>query len=241
MTATTIVMPYVGTDRFRVALWVRQRYETLHPHWRLVVAVDGGRPWSKARAANRGVPPGADIIIVSDADVAVPAKALEWAVATVADGAAWAVPYGMVYRLHEGTTAEVLHQAPGIEVEPVADAACVAHRPPYPAVAGGGILVVARDAWETIGGFDERFEWGQEDAPLGHALDTLAGPHEQLPAPLWHLWHVPRTQSPQMYTDHALEARYLAAHGHPEAMRRLIREQTTGTPGVVPHTGVEPV
>lgn len=224
-------MPYHGgEERFRAASWVRQRYEALHPTWRFVVAVDGGEPWRKGVAVNRGVPDSAEVIVVTDADVAVPAKALDWAVAQVLDGAAWAVPYGIVYRLNEDTTADVIsHRAP--TVDPHEMAANVCARAPYDAVAGGGLFVVARDAWETVRGFDARFNFGQEDAPLGHALDTLAGPHEQLPAPLWHLWHSPRDphgRGAQLGADAALERRYLAARGEPEVMAKLIRERGAG-------------
>lgn len=217
-----IVMPYHGEARFRLASWVRLRLEALHPSWRLLVGVDGGEPWTKARAVNRAVSSRAEVIVVTDADVAVPAKALEWAVAAVIGGAAWAVPYGTVYRLHREQTAEVLAASPVAEIEVLEDGACVRHRPPYDATPGGGVFVVAREAWETVGGFDERFVWGQEDAPLGHALDTLAGPHEQLPAPLWHLWHEPRPPTQAMYDDQRLENCYHAARGDVEAMRRLI-------------------
>lgn len=224
-----VVMPYHGEARFRLASWVRQRYQALHPGWSFHVATDGGAPWTKARAVNRGVPDAAEIVIVTDADVAVPAKALEWAVDRVVEGAAWAVPYGFVYRLDRERTALTLGRSPAVEIEAFRADECA--RAPYPAVPGGGIFVVARDAWETARGFDLRFHFAQEDAPLGYALDTLAGPHEQLPAPLLHLWHEPRDphgRGAELAADMKLENRYLAARGDPIAMAALIRERGAG-------------
>jgi len=238
-------MPYHGEERFQIASWVRQRLQALHPDFMLLVATDGGSPWTKARAVNRGMPEQTDVVVVVDADVAVPANALEWAVSVVAAGAAWAVPYSIVHRLHQDATAALLHGTPALEVDTPPTRDCIRHRPPYPAVPGGGIFVVARDAWGTAGGFDERFVWGVEDASLGYALDTLAGPHLQHDGPLVHLWHTPRVITRAIHDDHRLEARYRAARGDVEAMRRLIRERTTGDPTVhvksVPHASGTPV
>lgn len=219
------MVPFTGGDRFRVASWIRQRLEALHPSWPLLVGIDGGEPWTKARAVNRAIPGRGDVLVICDADVAVPAKALEWAVAAVLDGAAWAVPFGRVHRLTPEATTQILADRPDVEIAHMTAKECIPNRPPYDAVAGGGIFAVARDAWETVGGFDERFA-GQEDVPLAHALDTLAGPYEQLPAPLIHLFHPNRRVTRQLYQDQALEARYLAARGKPAAMLALIRERT---------------
>jgi hypothetical protein len=81
-----------------------------------------------------------------------------------------------------------------------------------------------RSTWENVGGVDPRFVgWGGEDIAFGWALDTLAGPHTNLGAPLYHLWHPlavdRRKASPE--TDR-LAGRYAEANGKPEAMRALI-------------------
>jgi GT2 family glycosyltransferase len=177
---------------------------------------------------NRGVPADADVIVVTDADIAVPAAALEWAVdACSGFGAAWAVPFSTVYRLNQETTAWLLASGWDANITAMSPGQCVQHRPPYPAYPGGGLFVVARDAWETVGGFDERFVWGYEDQSLGWALDTLAGPHVQYDGPLVHLFHEQRRTSRAMYDDQRLQASYLAARGKPDAMRALVRERST--------------
>lgn len=223
----------------RAASWTTTRLRSLHPEWPVVIATEGGQPWSKARAVNQAANVGsADTLLVMDADVALPAGALKWAVAAVEGfGAAWSVPYSTVFRLTAEHTARVLASRQDIELEPVNPMDCLRHRPPYAGVPGGGVFAVARDAWSTSGGFDPRFEWGQEDVSLAAALDTLAGPCVQLDGPLLHLWHPERRPSRSMYDAHALEAQYLAARGKPEAMRRLIRQRSVA----VPHTAHTPV
>lgn len=50
-------------------------------------------------------------------------------------------------------------------------------------------IVVPRDAWDFLGGFDERFRgWGFEDMAFQSAVAGLLG-YERLSAPLYHLWH----------------------------------------------------
>ena len=58
---------------------------------------------------------------------------------------------------------------------------------------GGGSLVISRQAYERIGGFDNRFEgWGAEDNELWQRAQILnIYPFSNLP--LIHLWHKPQS------------------------------------------------
>lgn len=54
----------------------------------------------------------------------------------------------------------------------------------------GGVNVVTRDLWETVGGFDPRFGgWGHEDRAFVHCVTTLHGPRNRVPGRLINLWH----------------------------------------------------
>ena len=56
---------------------------------------------------------------------------------------------------------------------------------------GALIQVMPREAFEVVGGMDERFDggWGGEDVSFLHALDTLYGKHKTMPNGVIHLWH----------------------------------------------------
>ena len=72
--------------------------------------------------------------------------------------------------------------------------------------AGGGLLVITHEAWDTVGGFDESFiGWGYEDSAMTMSL-MRAGLWERLPGECWHLWHPgednkPRAESVKRYRD----------------------------------------
>jgi len=225
-----LIVPYRrggSRIRARAAAFVRRYLHAMHPDWPACFAVEPHTGWSKPRAVNAAVTATTGrVIVVHDADCLVEPAALERAVDAVDRGASWAVPHRMVYRLNSDTTSSLYRHGVHVAVGPVSRQD--GQRAPYLGVPGGGILVVSRDAWETVGGFDERFEgWGGEDAAFGHALDTLAGPHWRGVAPLWHLYH-PRADPGVVYdTNHALEIRYLHASGKPDEMRALLAERLT--------------
>lgn len=229
---TQLVVPFHPTtdERACAAFWVTARLQACHPSWELAVATEGGEPWTKARAANLAVGGRAydanSTIVIHDADVAVSATALAQTVAAVESGeAAWGIPHGIVYRLDQASTTEVL-ALPLLIGEPHHWPPDRCARKPYLGLPGGGVLVVSAEAWAEVGGFDERFVgWSGEDVALGWALETLCGPPVRMAAPLWHLWHPPaRRTRTNLYANQRLEAWYRAANGKPDAMRGLLAE-----------------
>jgi N-terminal domain of galactosyltransferase len=177
--------------------------------------------WSKGQAlADAATRAAHGVLVLADADSIVPADTLTDAVARVAAGAPWVMPHRKVYRLSEAHTARVYAGA-----APEPRDTC---RAPYAGVTGGGITVLSRATWDTVGGIDPRFVgWGGEDIAFGWALETLCGPGVHLAAPLFHLWHTQEFQgqhrrgSPE---SEALAGRYRDARGRPDKMRALIAE-----------------
>lgn len=96
------------------------------------------------------------------------------------------------------------------------------------------LVVVPRQLWDAVGGFDERFVgWGHDDVAFADACRVLGGGLEHIPGTVWHLWHPhspERTKSPLLRACGALAKRYHAAV-QPHEMRQLIRERQEG-PGV---------
>lgn len=92
-----------------------------------------------------------------------------------------------------------------------------------------GILVVHRDLFETVGGWDEGFDggWGFEDVAFAHVLRTMADT-KRLDGRLWHLWHLTASEKSAAIgyrtPNRARRDRWVAASGDRAAMAALIGE-----------------
>jgi len=215
-----VVIPHGRADceqRRAVRTHVLSSYVRSHPGWSVRLAPCPTRRWSKGAAANPVIAGGrAEVVILADADSIVPALPLTAAV-TAATRTGWAVPHTRVQRMSQDDTGRVLAGQRGIP----ASLECE-----RPALAGGGIVVATRQAWETVNGIDPRFfGWGGEDQALGMALTHLVGQPWTPPAPviLWHLWH---PSGPRTATDQSkqLWRRYKTARQSPDMMRDLVKE-----------------
>jgi hypothetical protein len=164
--------------------------------------------------------------VVADADVLVPPAALTRSLAAVADGAAWAMPHGDVYRLDRNATNRLLIGS--LDPMPRQLSARLLERRAAPGPWGGGLVVLSLEAWETSGGIDPRFEgWGGEDEAWARALTALVGPCVREGAPMFHLWHERQDRRPGNRGSEETErlaGRYLDAARDPEVMAKLVAE-----------------
>jgi len=73
-----------------------------------------------------------------------------------------------------------------------------------PMFKGGGLLVIHREAFDKVGGYDETYiGWGYEDSAMNISL-LLKSVWDRLPGHAWHIWHGrldnnPRQESIQRY------------------------------------------
>jgi hypothetical protein len=90
---------------------------------------------------------------------------------------------------------------------------------------------VSREAFETVGGLDERFRgWGSEDVAFAESLTTLFSPPQIVRGDCVHLNHARIGKSGRdfwpgqdNYDESApLMAEYRKARRHPDLMRELI-------------------
>jgi len=93
-----------------------------------------------------------------------------------------------------------------------------------------GVLVVTREIWETVHGFDERFQgWGWEDLAFWSSCCAMFGGFERVRGDIYHLWHptdrAEREESPTHGANQVLGERYLAAKANATEMRQIILER----------------
>ncbi len=192
-----LLVPLGGDDphRAKVWSWLRRRWQEAWPEARIVEG--RSEPFSRARSINDAAAQArdADVYVIVDADSWCDANVVREAVAAVKD---YLLPWTPGYRLNERYTREVLARNPYRERFTRPRITPNLERAPHTHLSG--CVVVTREAFEAVGGFDEEFTgWGFEDTAFIYALDHAAGrPKGQRgsgnprgSASLIHLWHPP--------------------------------------------------
>lgn len=227
---TALLVPFrFDEDSARDRAWryVRSYYQHTHSGMTVTVGTCHPKePWSKGVAVRRAFDRTKDdVLVVADADVLVPPDCLAECVETVQAGTPWAQPHGRVYRLSHVQSAHAMESLTPRISELSTEAL---ERRSHACVPGGGIVVVSRDAFETVRGIDPRFVgWGGDDISFARALDTLCGEGVHLAGAMWHLWHprAPRRRGNRASeASEELAARYLRASGNVADMNVLVGE-----------------
>jgi GT2 family glycosyltransferase len=142
---------------------------------------DRAGPWSRAAACNQAAREAGDwdVAIFADADTLAEEDALRRAVDTVISTAGAVRPHDKLWNLSHSESTLVQRRGVG----------ALKHHPKRRLLPGGGLLVVHRDAWDKVGGHDERFiGWGHEDSALNTRLLVEAS-WDRISGNAWHLWH----------------------------------------------------
>jgi hypothetical protein len=181
---------------------------------------DAEGPWSRAGALNAASKRAGkwDIAFVADTDTIPETDAVHRAIGWVQSTGGAARPHLDRYLLSRDGTLKIARRG-WAEVEP----RDIDHTWP-----GGGLLVLTRDAWETVGGYNESFVgWGFEDTAMNLAL-LRHSRWDRLPGRAWHLWHRParastdtKRKAQELYAEYAAE---VAAWGSNQRGMTLIRE-----------------
>jgi hypothetical protein len=180
MDVVTLV-PWRAGDPAREKYWahVRPHLESLgFP----LFTGDSEGPWARAAACNAAaLSAGAwEIALVADADTVLDPDAVSRTIERVERTRGAARPHDHRWMLNSAASKLFLRRGAGRMIlgrQLTADAP------------GGGALIVHREAFDEVGGYDERFVgWGFEDSAMNIELATTRG-WERMPGDAFHLWH----------------------------------------------------
>lgn len=218
----------------RDRLWAlcKPKWEREHPDWPVVEGHHDAGPFNRSAAINAAADIAGDwdVAVIIDSDVMVPPEQVREAVRRAADTGhvIWAFNHRL--GLSELGTKAMLGGRPYersfVETH---------HKESW-----SMCFAMPRTAWETIGGFDERFVgWGWEDQAAKTAILTLVQPNDwsehHVEGPVIHLWH-PRSDeraevrlpngwikiTPEYLENTVLGRRYMDALGEPGVIRKLL-------------------
>jgi hypothetical protein len=181
---------------------------------------DSSGSWSRAGALNAASEAAGnwDIAFTADTDTIPEADAVRRAIAWVRSTGGAARPHLDRYLLTKEGTVRIARRG-FAEIQP----SDIDHSWP-----GGGLLVLTRQAWEAVGGYDESYVgWGFEDSQMTLSLLRHSS-WDRLPGRAWHLWHPParpsletKRKAQALYAEYSAEIR---AYGSNQRGMTLIKE-----------------
>lgn len=227
-TDLSVLVPYRPDHghRDRGWEWTRKRWEQLLPDAEIVVASDDGgsspgqfaQPLAINRAAARA---SGDVFLMLETTFDRPEWVLD-AVHMIQTGeAAWVLP-SEYHKLTEPASEQLLGLPPDCDIPDDLDTEWIGS-------SWAGMVVMPREAFDLLGGYDERFIWwGAHDIVWAVAMTTLWGPPTRLPGRTLHFWHPAPLEhtygNPEHRRQNHLVERYQAAEGDPAAMREIVQE-----------------
>lgn len=225
----SFLVPYSpdGGWRDRAWAWNQRRIRAHFPTAEVIVGVPDvtGDPavFNHPQAINRAAEYATgDVFVILDADTTWPSRTwLRNAVDNASQPGTWSLAAEYV-KVDEHATHRMLLDDPARSYLELPTNEWVG-------ASWSGVVVCSREAFEHVGGSDERhLGWGWDDICFGITLDTLWGPHARIPGFVLHLYHPQPVEhswgQPYTATQRALTRRYEAAAGDPDAVRAIRAE-----------------
>lgn len=203
----SVLIPYRPFDNYRrehILRFVKHRMELGFPDWEIVFGIDDPNdltePFNRSRALNEAARNSyGDVLLICDADTICNETYLWQALKMIESGASWVFPYEMYYNLNQAYSDKILGQMADRQWKRPSDTD-VEFALDYVV---SGMLMVRRDLFETVGGFDEKFiDWGYEDDAFNLMLTAFGGESQRVPEGfVTHIWHPPGLQFESPYID----------------------------------------
>lgn len=215
---TVILIPYRPDNGHRDRIWAHLK----HHHWNnhtVIVGTSPDGPFNRSAAINQAAKQTDwDVAVIADADTWTPHNQLQTAIKQATETGKLTAAFTAVVELTQQCTDTILngqitHADIGIEkirTEPL--------------VTQSSMLVITKELWHNVGGFDERFiGWSCEDNAFYRACHIIGGPPNRVDGYAYHLWHPPalRSRSDPNYTNNQALWRQYRAATTPRQLKRL--------------------
>lgn len=190
MTTISLLMPTGFTDkrRHQIYLWTMDRWKKQFPDWQFCEGHSSPLNYNRSQARNDAYrQAGGEVLVITDADCFTSKGNVHEALELVLSSrAAWVIAHHTYYSLTREFSDRVLELPPDAPVDGLfqnSDWKMVDK-------SDAGVLVMMRDAYEAVKGYDERFNgWGYEDNAFASKLRKFWGPSQRTRGEVAHLWH----------------------------------------------------
>lgn len=184
----SVLIPFKSDGGYREKnwQWIKRRYETLLPNAEICIGSSDIEPFSRSAAINDAARRATrEIFMIADADISFDTKQIELGIDALKDYV-WVLPFVYSNFLKEDQTTWLLNQEPSITMSDIDFTGCHTCTG-----INSQIVIVPRQYFEKVGGFDERFKgWGCEDDAFLMAMYKHCGANTRLDGfSTWHLHH----------------------------------------------------
>lgn len=210
-----------GGRRDQLWQFCRAWWADKHPDLKPVEGHHLDGPFNRSTAINQAADMAGDwdVALIADSDVLCDPDQIDAAVTAARATGRLTLPFNRYLAMREPMTTRVLAGYDGAWT-PGPELTMATHV--------SSLLVVPRQLWDRVGGFDERFVgWGHDDVAFAAACRVLGGGIDRIAGDVFHLWHPhspERRGNPWLTASADMAKRYHAATD-PAAMRRLVDER----------------
>jgi len=224
----SVLIPYKQDNGIRDKLfnWVKRFYENAMPEVELCIGENHDNLFNRSKALNNAAKIATkDVFVIADSDVIYNPQLIVQSIKLL-DQYTWIIPYSKWLDLTKESTKNLLKMTPEWPVSTGVKYVQRHKNKKFKPISG--VLVLPREKFNAVGGFDDRFKgWGREDKAFRDAVNTLCGPYNRCNEGfLYHLWH-PRLGpkgNPGIVKNNQLYMRYKKSIGNVKKMKDLIKK-----------------